>query len=305
MIDLFSGCGGMSYGFACRPPFQIVSAVDLEHGKPCEGAGTLDCNSTYAANIGIEPLDVDIGDLPPEALLKYAAGRTIPRLRPGDLTVLICCPPCTDFSRAKPANHLRDSAKNSLVVKCADFVATLRPEFVVMENARELISGNHPHHFREFRRRLEQLGYNVAFDVHMLTRYGLPQVRERALVIAAREVPVRTLGDLWRGWSVDASATTVRHAIAWLNEKSVPAGAVHPDDPMHQAPGFSSELVRERIEAVPRDGGSWFDLATHPQADRLLINSMKNRLVRNDLGSHPDVYGRPAWDRPAVTIKRE
>jgi DNA (cytosine-5)-methyltransferase 1 len=32
---------------------------------------------------------------------------------------------------------------------------------------------------------------------------------------------------------------------------------------------------------------------------------VRARLALNDLGSHPDVYGRMAWDRPAPTIKRE
>ena len=32
---------------------------------------------------------------------------------------------------------------------------------------------------------------------------------------------------------------------------------------------------------------------------------MTRRVARGDLGSHPDIYGRLHWDRPAVTIKRE
>jgi DNA (cytosine-5)-methyltransferase 1 len=37
----------MSYGFACRPSFQIIAAVDAEKGKPSEGFGRLGCNDTY------------------------------------------------------------------------------------------------------------------------------------------------------------------------------------------------------------------------------------------------------------------
>ncbi len=32
---------------------------------------------------------------------------------------------------------------------------------------------------------------------------------------------------------------------------------------------------------------------------------MKRRILKQDFGSHPDVYGRLAWDKPAVTLKRE
>ena len=93
--------------------------------------------------------------------------------------------------------------------------------------------------------------------------------------------------------------------ISHLAHPLLGAGERSPSDPMHLCPGFATDAVRRRIEATPADGGSWFDLAEHPRRDELLIHSMRDRLRRNDLGSHPDVYGRMAWDRPAPTIKRE
>jgi DNA (cytosine-5)-methyltransferase 1 len=295
----------MSYGFARRPPFRLVAAVDAEIGKPCAGKGRLGCNETYAANIGLEPFARDIAELNPRAFLAEIASRTSPPLARGGLTALLCCPPCTDFSRTKPTNHLNDRPGNSLVAKCADFVEALLPEFVILENARELICGNHPHHYRSFVKRLERLGYQVRGAVHVLTKFGLPQIRERAIVIASRIGPVRTLEDLWAGWQVDPSATTVRHAIAALNDRPLETAVRRGADPAHAAPGFGSDLVRRRMEAIPPDGGSWTDLIGRPDADELLIASMKSRVTRNDVGSHPDVYGRLRWDRPCVTIKRE
>jgi DNA (cytosine-5)-methyltransferase 1 len=298
-VDVFSGCGGMSCGFARRPPFKVIAAVDAEQAKPCEGFGRLDCNVTYAANIGVEPIETDVAQLDPDKLFFTVAGRVRPRLRPRGLTVLIACAPCTDFSRAKPENHLGDSPKNALIAKCADFAQVFRPEFVVMENARELIRGNNAHHHASLVRRLRRLGYDVKSGVHMLTSYGLPQIRERAMIVASRDGEAKTLDDLWRGWKLRDGAATVRHAIGHLGV-SAPT-----DDPMHQAPGFASDRSRCRIAAIPHDGGSWYDLARHPEADMLLTESMKARIAANDLGSHPDVYGRLAWDKPAVTIKRE
>jgi DNA (cytosine-5)-methyltransferase 1 len=104
---------------------------------------------------------------------------------------------------------------------------------------------------------------------------------------------------------VTKEAMSVRHAIGGLQERPLHGDEADGSDPMHAAPGFGSELVRRRMEAIPRDGGSWTDLIDHPDAAELMIGSMKTRVVRNDIGSHPDVYGRLAWDRPCVTIKRE
>ncbi len=294
----------MSCGFARRPPFKVIAAVDAEIAKPSHGEGKLDCNATYAENIGVRPLNLDIAGTASEDLVKRIGDTVSRRIEPGDITVLIACPPCTDFSRTKPTNHLVDSPKNSLVVKMAELVDLFRPEFVLMENARELIMGRNSHHYREFVRRVEGLGYHVSGGVHFLSKYGLPQSRERAMVIASRVGPVKTLDDLWEGWRLNHSAITVRHAIGHLNEIPLWANETG-NDPMHQAPAFSSDIVRRRMEAIPRDGGSWYDLARHPEAETLLIDSMKDRLARNDLGSHADVYGRMAWDRPAPTIKRE
>ena len=56
---------------------------------------------------------------------------------------------------------------------------------------------------------------------------------------------------------------------------------------------------------MPRDGGGWADLVDHRDGSVLLTPAMAGRVARGDFGSHPDIYGRLWWDRPAVTIKRE
>jgi len=71
------------------------------------------------------------------------------------------------------------------------------------------------------------------------------------------------------------------------------------------ATAVASVLNRQRLAAVPKDGGSWADLIGEPDSSVLLTPAMAGRVARGDLGSHPDIYGRLWWDRPAVTIKRE
>jgi DNA (cytosine-5)-methyltransferase 1 len=93
----------------------------------------------------------------------------------------------------------------------------------------------------------------------------------------------------------------VRRAIWDL--PPVLAGHAHPADPLHVSPALRSPLNQRRLAAVPHDGGSWADLIQG--AASLLTPAMARRVARGDLGSHPDIYGRLWWDRPAVTIKRE
>lgn len=291
VVDLFSGGGGMSFGFHRHPGFRLIGAADAEIGKPSMGRGSLQCNRTYESNMGIRPAAVDLGSVEP-AGLRDALG--IGREK---VTVLSVCPPCTGFSRANPLNHVRDDHRNSLVRRAAEFAVALDVEIVVMENARELLTGNFKEHFLSFSEHLEANGYTVHADSHMLTRYGLPQIRERALVIGVKKpLPLRTLEDMWDGWEVRPEACTVRSALSVLP----------PDCPgMDVYPMFSDAGVLKRLKAVPADGGSWTDLLAVPGGKALLTDAMKKRVAANKLGSHPDVYGRMAWDRPAPTIKRE
>jgi len=300
VIDLFSGAGGMSYGFHAHPHFDVVAAVDAQVGKPSSGMGTLGCNNTYAANIGIVPFERDLSHLDGSGLARLLSSA----LNGQDLDVILACPPCTGFSRTNPSNHLRDDPRNSLVVRVAIWVAELQPKVVIMENARELIHGNFSYHYERLRKELRQLGYKVHGSIYFLDRFGLPQKRQRALIIAARsDVSLRTLENLWRGYRVSPNATTVRRAIAYL--PPVEAGEAHPSDPMHVCPKLARATTRRRLQLLPKDGGAWIDLVSHPEADEVLTPAMKRYVAEGKLGSHPDVYGRLWWDRPAVTIKRE
>ncbi|MET3409504.1 DNA cytosine methyltransferase [Methylobacterium sp. 1030] len=301
VVDLFSGAGGMSAGFARREGFRVVGAVDIEQGKPCEGAGATACNSSYALNTGIDPVAEDLFALTPEALRTEIRRRTGFDLKPGTLGVLSACPPCTDFSRAKPTNHVSDGGRNALTGRVGEFVDYFRPRHIVMENAREFLQGKFAHHAEALCASLRRSGYDVKADIRFLTDYGLPQIRERALIVASRVGEARSLDDLWAGLSVKAEALTVRSALARL---AVWQGQREGADPADMAPGLRPDVAR-RLHAVPHDGGSWMDVARIPGGLELLTPAIRHRWAIKDLGSHPDVYGRMWWDRPAPTIKRE
>ncbi|NKV31156.1 DNA (cytosine-5-)-methyltransferase [Rhodococcus hoagii] len=297
VVDLFSGGGGMSFGFHAHPAFDVVGAADAQLGKPSSPKGSLACNSTYELNMGIEPVSADLSAIEPPDL-KSALGV-------GEVDVLSACPPCTGFSRTNANNHLVDDARNSLVPRVALYAEALNPSVVVMENARELLNGNFADHFRKLEELLQELGYTVVSGVHMLTTFGLPQIRERALVVATKSgLTPRTLEDLWDGYRVSSDAVTVKRAIGHL--PSLRDGEADPADDAHVSPRFASDLNRSRIAAVPHDGGSWRDLLEGgKKTEKFLTPAMLKLVERGKLGSFPDVYGRMAWNKAAPTIKRE
>ena len=284
----------MSHGFHVHGRFEILGAVDCQVAKPGRGksAGTSTyCNPTYRANIGIDPMDADLGVLPPHGLRDEFG------LQPGDLDVMISCAPCTGFSQKNAENHIHDDPRNGLVQRTADFVDEMRPAILVMENVKELLSGTQSHHFRELRIRLEQMGYSISAEIHNLVDLGLPQQRRRTLVVASRDQAVTPFVP------AKSRAKTVREAIGHL--PALAGGETDSNDPMHTAPR-NTKKVMDRLRAIPQDGGSWGDVMNDPDIDDerkryLLIPAM----FRLRPGSFPDVYGRLWWDRPAVTITRE
>lgn len=292
VVDLFSGAGGMSLGFHRHPHFQMIAAADAEIGKPSCGKGALQCNSTYLANIGIAPVQMDLSMVEP-ADLKARLGLT----PENDIHILSACPPCTGFSRQNPLNHLRDDHRNSLVGRAAEFATALNVDIVVMENARELLRGNFSYHFDSFKQHLENHGYSVYARNYLLTRFGLPQLRERAIVIAVKKgLPNHSLDDLWREMAVIPKTTHVRTAFERIDLTCTERDTY---------PRFSTLTVEKRLKAVPADGGSWMDLLKLKNGEELLTDAMRRIVAKGKIGSYPDVYGRMAWDRPSPTIKRE
>lgn len=283
-VDLFSCGGGMSTGFTRQGNFRTIGAVDLEVAKPSYGVGATNCNDTYEANLGLRPLSANLANTAPEEISGHFGFTAY------DVDVLISCAPCTGFSQKKANNHIEDDARNQLVERTALYAEAWRPRYVVIENVKELLNGRHKHHYQGLHRSLIRLGYEVFAEIHNLKDFGLPQSRIRSLIVAKLDGAfVMELAKVNRH-------RTVRDAIGHLPHLA--AGTVHPSDEMHTCPRISG-LSLERMQAIPKDGGSWIDL-TEEQA-HLRIPSMDPKKP----GSFPDVYGRLAWDKPAPTVTRE
>jgi len=276
VIDMFSGCGGMSAGFlaanAVVPAYRLAAAVDVNTVA----------NSTYEANLRLTPLAEDVAAIASKG--SRLVGITSKR-RAGTPLVLIGCSPCQGFSSHRN-NTDRVDPRNSLFVDFARIASRLMPDAILVENVPELLTESHWPYIEKARSILRRCGYFVHLSVHNMAQFGLPQERFRALMIAMRH-PFRPP----QGFLAREGFRTVRHAIGHL--PPVRAGERCSEDAMHYSAGHRQSTL-EIIRAVPRDGGSRPEHVGPP--------CLRRAKDRNGRAVYEDVYGRLWWDRPAITI---
>jgi DNA (cytosine-5)-methyltransferase 1 len=178
VVDLFSGCGGISCGFRMEG-FEIVAGVDLNRTAL----------GTYQANFpGALTLERDLSILDPRDLLESL------RLKPGDLDCLVGGPPCQGFSKNVPASsrYLEDP-RNRLVSRFLDFVRVLKPKVVLIENVAEMKNAYDESYTKEIEEALNlEMGYETMSMRLNAADFGVPQLRRRAFFFANRlGVPAR------------------------------------------------------------------------------------------------------------------
>lgn len=274
VIDMFSGCGGMSLGFAAigkaLGAYRLIGSVDINKTSL----------STYEHNYGVPARDVSVVDLAKskEGLEQFL--KQLPDYKKSIPTVLIGCAPCQGFSAHRKKNWNSPDERNGLVEAFADVTVMMMPECVIMENVPELLSKRYWHHFTYFRDRLTEAGYTVKQSIHNAAEYGVPQERFRALVIAMRKdfampVPYLEPKDFY----------SVKDAIADLEE--LKAGEQSIQDEMHKSASHRKSTI-EVIKAVPKNGGN------RPQG-------VGPKCLQGFKG-FADVYGRLRWEKPSITI---
>lgn len=278
LIEMFSGCGGMSAGFLAVncivPAFRAILAVDIDEVA----------NRTYAANLGLEPLHEDVGCLAAgRRRLKTVLAGT--RRRTGNPLVLIGCAPCQGFSSHRNSGGDED-VRNDLFVDFARIAATLSPDAVVVENVPELLSRRHWPIVERATRLLRRAGYFVHLSVQNMAEFGVPQERFRAVMLAMKKPFEPPNGFLQR-----KDFRTVRDAVGSL--PPIRAGERHPNDPMHFTAAHWDSTLKV-IRAVPKNGGN--------RPSGIGPDCLRRAAARQGRGAYDDVYGRLAWDRPAITM---
>jgi DNA-methyltransferase (dcm) len=169
-ISLFSGCGGLDLGFAAAG-FNIVGHIEIEPSA----REIYEVNFKESKLLGVDVCDVtdrDIDDWKKQF---------------GNIDILIGGPPCQGFSLAGKRNP--DDIRNQLYKYYVKLVTAIRPRVFVMENVRLLTSMKTSdgalfidNIVEEFR----TAGYSIAINEINAQDYGVPQSRERVIIIGIR-----------------------------------------------------------------------------------------------------------------------
>lgn len=172
-IDLFSGCGGLTKGFS-MVGVRSIFASDIDENAA----------KTFCRNFPDTPfLCKSITDIEKNEVDELLAGK-VP-------DIIIGGPPCQGFSLAnKRRNKIKDDPRNKLFYGFVKFINWYSPKAFVMENVKGLLSMQNGEVIKtiveEFTNAGE-FGYNVAYKVLVASDYGVPQNRERVILIGYRK----------------------------------------------------------------------------------------------------------------------
>lgn len=171
VIDIFSGCGGMSWGLH-KAGFDIICGLD----NWAPAINTFKANhpesKTYLG---------DIREYDP-SIIREELG-----LNKGELECIVGGPPCQGFSKNVPASYrFLDDPRNQLYKDYIRFVEEFLPKVVVIENVAEIYNAFGGEVRNQIISRLKTLGYKVAVKVLFAPDYGIPQRRSRCFFIASR-----------------------------------------------------------------------------------------------------------------------
>ena len=161
VLSLFSGCGGLDYGFHNNPAYEVIKSYDsMKHAV-----------DTYNLNFYPKAQQLDVKDiLKPEFDLGFAPD------------VIIGGPPCQDFSVAG-AKTLGERA--NLTETFIDIVCKYRPLYFVMENVPTIRTIGKTV-YDNIMQKLKGASYGLSVNVIYMPDYCIPQERKRLVIIGKR-----------------------------------------------------------------------------------------------------------------------
>ncbi|MEI7645595.1 MAG: DNA (cytosine-5-)-methyltransferase, partial [Chloroflexales bacterium] len=190
VLDLFSGCGGISLGFQ-RVDFEIVGAVEFD--ALAAQSHALNFHNNSSESMRRHGVSRDITKTEPEVLIQELQIKDKPELA---IDVIIGGPPCQAFARVGRAK-LREVAvhpeafridpRGDLYLRYLHYVRILKPLVVLMENVPDVLNYGGHNIPQEMAEVLSDMGYVCKYTLLNSAYYGVPQMRERMFLIAYAE----------------------------------------------------------------------------------------------------------------------
>lgn len=180
VISLFSGAGGLDYGFEAA---GFETAVAVEFDRHC--CATLRHNRSWAV------IERDIFDVPTAEILD--AGN----LKPAEAALLVGGPPCQPFSKSAywkngDSKRLEDPRADTLDAYLR-VLEEARPHAFVLENVGGLAFSEKDEGLRLLLDRIQDINrrrktnYRPVFKILNAADYGVPQLRERFFLVGSRD----------------------------------------------------------------------------------------------------------------------
>lgn len=167
VIDLFSGCGGMSLGFQ-KAGFNVLLGIDND----VAALKTFSMNHKGAKASNIDLFQDDCI----EKIELLLEGQKV--------DIIVAGPPCQGFSVTGPRKF--DDPRNELYLRVFEAVQRLTPQAFVIENVRGMASLYKGQVKEEILKRFTSLGYRVNCKVVCAADYGVPQLRYRLIFVGLR-----------------------------------------------------------------------------------------------------------------------
>ncbi|MGD0390992.1 MAG: DNA cytosine methyltransferase [Tepidisphaeraceae bacterium] len=185
-IDLFCGCGGFSLGMQ-RAGFRVLAAIDFNS----------EAIQVFQRNFAEVPqvLKRDLTTFDPVELATLIDTR--------EVDVVVGGPPCQGFSNVRQrdgANHgprLVEDGRRYLYRTFLDYVEYFSPKVFVMENVLGIRSAAGGKYFTKVQEEARKMGYRVHSQIEKAYALGVPQKRQRQLIVGTRlDLPEYFRGEL-------------------------------------------------------------------------------------------------------------
>ena len=168
VVDLFSGCGGLSKGFL-DAGYKVILGVDIDQAA---------LNTFERNHPGAIGLKGSLADAPTFNRMKKIIGER-------KIDIIVGGPPCQGFSLTGPRNF--DDERNKLYLSYIKAVEIFRPKAFVIENVPGMATLYKGSVKDEILKRFKKLGYNIECKVLCAADYGVPQIRRRLVFIAVQK----------------------------------------------------------------------------------------------------------------------